>query len=124
MPITVTAAQPFLYPVACGGVVHSQKKRILWPGVGPVAIMGLAPEIAGPTPFVLSLDKSWQHHVVMGANGYGVLIGTSGKGHYIFPHVGKGNNLVYIASVCTINRSGLVMILLGKGIHLLNNRLK
>jgi len=60
----------------------------------------------------------------MWAEGYGVLIGAASKGHYIFPHVGKGNNLVYIASIRTIDGSRLIIVLLCKGIHLFNNRLK
>ena len=77
-----------------------------------------------PLPNSSTLDDSGNHHMMLRANGNRVLISASGKGNDVFPEFRKRDDLVHIAAICAVDRSGLVVVFLCQGIHLVYDRLK
>ena len=71
---------------------------------------------------MLSLDNSWNHHMVLWADGEWILVATARKGLDIFSHVREGDDLIHEASVGTIDRSGIIMVLLCQLVHLVDDR--
>ncbi len=64
---------------------------------------GLASRGANPF-FVLPLDDSGKHHVVLWANGCGVLVGAACEGDNVFSHVRERDDFINKAPFGTVNR--------------------
>ena len=77
-----------------------------------------------PLPNSLAFDDSGNHHMILRANGNRVLISAASKGNDVFPEFRKRDDLVDIAAICAVDRSGFVIVFLCQGIHLVYDRLK
>jgi len=72
----------------------------------------------------LSLDDAGQHHLVLGADRFGVLIGGSGKGLQISSNLSHFSDLVHQTVLRAINRSGVIIVFLDQFVHFLDDRLE
>ena len=72
----------------------------------------------------LTFDNARQHHLMLGANGFGILIGRAGKGDQILPDIGHLCDFVHQAMPGTIRRSGIIIVFLNQFIHIFDDWLK
>ena len=49
----------------------------------------------------LSFDNSRQNHMMLGADGFWILIGCPGKGHKVFPQITQRHNFIHQTVFCT-----------------------
>ena len=73
---------------------------------------------------VSTFNDSRQHHLMLGADGFGILIGCTGKGNQILSDMGQLREFIHQAMFGTIRRSGIIIIFLNQLVHIIDNRLK
>jgi hypothetical protein len=73
---------------------------------------------------LLTFDDTGQHHLMLGTDGFGVLISRAGKSHHVPADFGHFSNFIHQTMLSAINRSGVIVIFLDQFVHVFDHRLK
>jgi hypothetical protein len=72
----------------------------------------------------LALYDPWYHHVVVGTEALGVLVGGLGEGNHVIAQVTELHHLVDKAADSAVDGSALVLVFLGELIHFVDDGLQ